>query len=155
MTNHAVYFGAVRSRSGFWQPRSPFVWTCVGGLAIPLWATWPALSVVTRAIPPFECLTLIFAISWLVMLSLERQPPQVGSSSSGWQGWIPPIAFALGESGAAIFFLLATHHIGTAEANLISYLWPGLTVGMGAMLGLFHLKLRHAAGIALGFVGVA
>src|SRR5215813_1617651 len=111
MTNHAVYFGAVRSRSGYCQPSSPFVWTCIGGLAIPLWATWPALSVLTRAIPPFECLAIIFAISWLVMLSLERQAPTVEASSSGWHGLIPPIAFALGESGAATFFLFATHHI--------------------------------------------
>jgi drug/metabolite transporter (DMT)-like permease len=50
---------------------------------------------------------------------------------------------------------LATHHIGPAEANLITYLWPGLTVGIGAVYGVFSLRPRHAAGIVLGFVGAA
>jgi drug/metabolite transporter (DMT)-like permease len=65
------------------------------------------------------------------------------------------MAFAIGESGATVFFVLATHYIGPAEANLISYLWPGLTVGLGAVLGIFRLRLRHLSGIVLGFVGAA
>jgi len=27
-----------------WRPLSPRAWTCIGVLAIPLWATWPALA---------------------------------------------------------------------------------------------------------------
>jgi drug/metabolite transporter (DMT)-like permease len=54
-----------------------------------------------------------------------------------------------------VFFLWATHYIPAAEANLIMYLWPGMTVGLGAALGIFHLQLRHVMGIALGFLGAA
>ena len=68
---------------------------------------------------------------------------------------LPAVAFASRESGATVFFVFATHHIGAAEANLISYLWPGLTVGLDALLGIFHLKLRHLIGIVVGFVGAA
>jgi drug/metabolite transporter (DMT)-like permease len=154
-TDTAVYFGALRSPARPWRPPSPIVWTCVGGLAIPLWATWPALSLQTRAIPSFECITIIFTVSWLMMLLLERRSTRSIETHSARRAWLPAVAFALGESGATVFFVFATHHIGAAEANLISYLWPGLTVGLGAVLGMFHLKLHHLIGIVLGFVGAA
>ena len=153
--NTAVYFGAAGSPVRFWRPQSPIVWTGVGGLAIPLWATWPALSLRTRAIPLFECITIIFTVSWLVMLLLERRPVATVEPRTETGAWLPAVAFALGESGATVYFVLATYHIGAAEANLISYLWPGLTVGLGAILGIFHLKLRRIAGIILGFLGAA
>jgi hypothetical protein len=97
---------------------SPLIWTCLGGLAIPLWATWPALSLKTAAVPPLGCLT--FGVAWLALSGLERteQP------ASGGASWIPVLMFAVGESGAAVLFLLATHHMAAAEANLITHLWP-------------------------------
>jgi drug/metabolite transporter (DMT)-like permease len=98
---------------------------------------------------------MIFTIAWLVLSCLERKDPKLNSVVSSWKSWIPAMAFALGESGATVFFLLATHHIGAAEANLISYLWPGMTVGFGALLGVFSLRLRHVVGIVIGFVGAA
>lgn len=155
ITGRSVFFGAFRSPSSEWRPLSPRVWTFVGGLAIPLWATWPALSLQTRQIPAFECITIIFSVAWLALLCLERPAEKLRSGPPSWSAWIPALAFALGESGATVFFVLATHHIGAAEANLISYLWPGLTVGLGALFGLFCLRLRHLAGIALGFIGAA
>jgi hypothetical protein len=44
--NHAtsLWFGAFRTPTGWRRMLSPRVWTCVGALAIPLWATWPALA---------------------------------------------------------------------------------------------------------------
>jgi drug/metabolite transporter (DMT)-like permease len=77
------------------------------------------------------------------------------SEPSSWRWWIPATAFGLAEAGSAGFFLLATRHIAAAEANLIVYLWPGLVVFLGAALGVFHLRIRHIAGIALGFLGAA
>jgi len=79
----------------------------------------------------------------------------VESEPSSWRWWIPATAFGLAEAGSAGFFLLATRHIPAAEANLIVYLWPGLVVFLGAALGVFHLRIRHIAGIALGFLGAA
>jgi len=155
MISSAAYFGLRWASTRPWRPRLPNIWTCVGGLAVPLWATWPALSLQTRAIPVFECITIIFAVSSLVMLSLERRSAITIETKPVTEGWLPVVAFALGESGATVFFVLATHHIGAAEANLISYLWPGLTVGLGAILGVFRLKLRHLTGIVLGFFGAA
>jgi drug/metabolite transporter (DMT)-like permease len=152
-TNTAVFFGAFNPLSRRQGPLSPGVWTLVGGLAIPLWATWPALSLQTRQMPVFECLTIAFLVGWLVLARMERTVIQADPSS--WSSWVLALAFALGSSGSAAFFLLATHYIATAEANLISYLWPGMTVGFGAVLGIFHLRLRHVMGLVLGFAGVA
>jgi drug/metabolite transporter (DMT)-like permease len=153
--NTATYFAALGRPTRFWHPQSPAAWTCIGGLAIPLWATWPALSLQTRSIPTFECITIIFTVSWLAMLCLERRSAAQITTDAAQSVWLPAVAFAMGEAGATVFFVMATHYIGAAEANLISYLWPGLTVGLGAAFGVFHLKLRHLSGIVLGFAGAA
>lgn len=156
MTNDiAAFFGAFRAWPERWRPAGPLAWTCIGGLAIPLWATWPALSLQTASIPTFECIAIIFTVAWLTLSCLQNSDTKITPRFLGWTAWIPPIAFALGETGATVFFLLASRHIGAAEANLISYLWPGLTVGLGATFGLFRLRSRHVAGIVLGFLGAA
>ncbi|MFI4868174.1 MAG: hypothetical protein ACHQDD_02340 [Steroidobacterales bacterium] len=67
-----VWFGTLGPASGPWQPLSPRAWTCVGMLAIPLWATWPTLALRALALPAFECLTIAFAFGWLVLARLER-----------------------------------------------------------------------------------
>lgn len=151
----AAFFAELHPRLRRSRSRPPAFWTSVGGLTIPLWATWPALSLQTRAIPALECLTLIFAVGWLVSSVLERPDPGAEITSSSLRLWIPSLAFALGETGSAVFFLLAIQHIPAAEANLIMYLWPGMVVGLGAVLGLFRLRLRHGIGILLGFAGAA
>jgi drug/metabolite transporter (DMT)-like permease len=97
----------------------------------------------------------VFFVAWLVSSPLEGAVKPADSEPPSWRWWIPAAAFALAETGSAVFFLLATRHIAPAEANLIVYLWPGIVACLGALLGIFHLRLRHTAGIALGFVGAA
>ena len=155
VTDTAVFFGGLGLPAKRRQHLSSWTWTLVGGLAIPLWATWPALSLQTRQVPAFECLTFVFLVGWLALTCMERPVASSGYGPSPWRAWIPALAFALGESGSAVFFLWATHYIPAAEANLIMYLWPGITVGLGSALGIFHLRLRHVMGIALGFAGAA
>jgi drug/metabolite transporter (DMT)-like permease len=48
---------------------------------------------------------------------------------------------------------LATHYIPAAEANLLSYLWPVEIIGIGALLRVFRLEVRHVIGLALGVAG--
>jgi drug/metabolite transporter (DMT)-like permease len=154
-SNTVLFFGWFSSAARRRRPLSPRAWTCLGGLAIPLWATWPALSLKTAELPAFECLTIVFSVAWLALKGLERPDSPADAAPASWNTWIPALMFALGESGAAVFFLLATHHMAAAEANLISYLWPGMIVGIGAVLRIFRLRLRHIAGIVLGFAGAA
>lgn len=138
------------------RPLSPRAWTCVGVLSIPLWATWPALALRALEMPAFECLTIAFLFGWIA-LRFTRRMAEAGDSAhsqhSTWLSWVPAIACALGLCGSNAFHILATHYIPAAEANLISYLWPVMIVGIGAMLGLFRLRPRQIVGLVLGFTG--
>lgn len=156
---HALSLGMFdRLRARMRAPRvlSKNAWTLVGGVAIGLWATWPALSLQTRALPAFECMTFIFLLAWVVTGALNASTVADNSPSvSFWGAWLPAIVFAFGESGSTVFFLLACRRIPVAEANLIIYLWPGITVALGALLGAFRVRARHVIGIMMGFAGVA
>ena len=139
-----------------WDSISGKTWTYVGLAAIPLWATWPALSLQTWQIPSFECLAIVFLVASLVLgcLRLFAATPGHPEPSTG-RLWISSMAFAFAMTGSAVFFLMATHYIPAAEANLIQFLWPAMIIALGAVFGVFRLRVRYIAGIALGFAGVA
>ena len=65
------------------------------------------------------------------------------------------MVYGLALAGGDACFILATHRIPAAQANLISYLWPVMIVVFGAAIGLFRLRLRQVIGLALGFSGAA
>jgi drug/metabolite transporter (DMT)-like permease len=153
ITDAAVLFGGLDAPARGWRPLSPRTWTCVGALAIPLWATWPTLALRTLEMPAFECLTIAFLFGWLVLKRTERAAEGVDDARRDWRSWIAALACAGGLSGSNAFHILATHYIPAAEANLISYLWPVMIVGIGALLGLFRLRPRQLAGLLLGFAG--
>lgn len=131
----------------------PAAWTGIGALAIPLWATWPALATWASAMPPFQILTITSTVGWLVLRLLEPAPSP--GADRRRPALLPVLACALGLSGSAALFILATGFIPPAQANLISYLWPVMVVGLGGALGLFRLRGRHFLGLGLGFAGAA
>jgi drug/metabolite transporter (DMT)-like permease len=151
--NTAVLFGPFTPPSRSRRKLSPRVWTCVGTLAIPLWATWPALALRTLEMPAFECLTIAFLVGWIVVGRMERIERAATSKRTSWKTWIPAAACAFGLTGNNAFHILATRHIPAAEANMISYLWPVMIVALGAMLGEFKLRPRQVAAVFLGFAG--
>lgn len=134
-----------------WRPTSPNSWTLVGSLAIPLWATWPALALRALEVPVFECLTIAFLIGWLLLAAIEK--PGLRNADTSWRSWIPAVACAFGLSGSNAFHILATHFIPAAEANLVSYLWPVEIIALGVMFGLFLLSTRQVLGLLFGFAG--
>ena len=148
-----------------WRPSASTTWTCVGALAIPLWATWPSLALRTRELPIFECLSIAYLVGWLTLSALEYVRPKTASTeqtavnpckktaSTTWQSLLPALMFALGLSASAALFVFATYYVSAAQANLISYLWPAMIAGFGAALGLFRLRSRQVLGIGLGFIG--
>ncbi len=149
-----VLFGPLDTASiGRRKPLSPQAWTCVGLLAIPLWATWPALALRALTIPAFECLTIAFAFGWAVLRQLEKQKRAAQIGESSIRSWIPALACALGLTGSNAFHILATHYIPAAEANLLFYLWPIEIIAFGAALRLFRLRPLHVLGLFLAFVG--
>jgi drug/metabolite transporter (DMT)-like permease len=149
----SVWFGTSTPPSRSWRDLSPRAWTCVGLIAIPLWATWPALALRALTIPAFECLTIAFAFGWLVLARLEKVPDRAEGSKQGMLVWVPAVACAIGLTGSNAFHIFATHSIPAAEANLLSYLWPVEIIALGALLKLFRLGARHVVGLCLGFAG--
>jgi drug/metabolite transporter (DMT)-like permease len=153
MSSTALLYGTLDSPSPQCRPVSPRVWTCVGALAIPLWATWPALAIRTFEIPLLESLALMFLVGWFVLARLERPTDSDKSKQPSTQSWLPAVALAVSLSGGDIAFLAATHRIPAAQATLITYLWPVMIVVFGAAIGLFRLRLRQIIGLGLGFTG--
>ena len=55
------------------SPGPKVIWTLVGAAAIPLWATWPLLAVLsTGTMPLFQFLTIIFAVGAVALFALRR-----------------------------------------------------------------------------------
>lgn len=153
MHAHALRFGALTPFPGWRRSLPPAAWTGIGALSIPLWATWPALATWASAMPPFQILTITSFIGWSV-LRLLKPAPSPGTDRRR-PAPLAVLACALGFSGSAALFILATGYIPPAQANLISYLWPGMVVGLGGALGVFRLRARHCLGLGLGFAGAA
>lgn len=155
MTENAVCFSELASARPRIRKLSRFQWTCVGALAIPLWALWPSLALRTAPIPPLETLTLAFACGWVSFTALHALGGEtVGTAPpDSSRAWIPALIYAAALSGGDLSFLLALHRIPAAQANLLSYLWPVMLVLMGTAVGLFRLGLRQISGLALGFSG--
>jgi len=140
----------------FGPPWSPLAWTLVGASAVPLWATWPALTVGAAALPPFQLLTVAFLVGWLVLTGVDRlgRGQVARDRAAGWRSrLLPAAACALGLSGTNAFFIMAADRIPPAQANLISFLWPVMIVAIGAAAGYFAVGLRHVGGLLTGFVG--
>src|SRR6266403_4333656 len=153
MSSTPLWFGALSPPSIKQRTLSPKIWTCVGALAIPLWATWPSLAIRTLEIPPFESLAVMFFFGSFVFASLHRSDVVDIEQSSLKRSWLPAIVYGLALAGGDTCFILSTHRIPAAQANLISYLWPGMLVVFGGVIGLFRLRWRQIIGLALGFSG--
>jgi hypothetical protein len=115
MSSTTLWFGTLSPRSIKHRPLSPNTWTCVGALAIPLWATWPSLAIHTRGIPPFESLAIMFFFGWPISghgirnTPLQRAPLGITGrgiadlESLGWRrcdcASRPPFAYRTLDSG--------------------------------------------------------
>ncbi len=155
MTHNAVCFGELSAARTFKRHLSPWQWTAIGALAIPLWAMWPSLALRTTAVPPLETLTLAFLCGSISFKALQLSAGESAPPPTSWRAWIPALVYAGALSGGDVCFLLALHRIPAAQANLLVYLWPVMIVVMGAAVGLFRLRARQLLGLLLGFSGAA
>src|ERR1700692_1989032 len=117
MSSTLLWFGTLSPPSAKQRPLSPNTWTCVGALAIPLWATWPSLAIRTLEIPPFESLAVMFFFGSLVFNQLHLRDLPDREPSSPRRSWLPPIISGLALAGGDTCFILATHRIPAAQAN--------------------------------------
>jgi drug/metabolite transporter (DMT)-like permease len=154
MSSSPACFAGLNPGRAVLRAPTPLQWTALGALAIPLWALWPSLAIRTASVPPLESLTLMFACGFVSFSTLHALVPEEQAPREGaWRAWLPPLVYAAALSGGDLCFLLATLRLPAAQANLLSYLWPVMIVVMGAAVGIFRLRLRQLAGLALGFCG--
>ncbi|MGE7958879.1 DMT family transporter [Pseudomonas sp. NPDC089530] len=128
--------------------------TVIGVIAIVLWSCLALLTTLTAGIPPFQLLTLSFAVACgasLALLGLRGR--------AGFRGWRQPWpVWALGFGGIFAYhalYFFALKAAPAAEASLIAYLWPLLIVLLAARSGGERLRARQLTGALLGLAGTA
>lgn len=132
---------------------TPRAATLIGLSAILMWSLLAVLTVATGTVPPFQLLSMTFAIGaaaaaarWIV------KPEAIGALKQ------PPVVWLVGVGGLfgyhALYFI-ALRFAPPAEAGLLNYLWPLLIVLFSALLPGERLKLHHIAGALLGLIGTA
>ena len=127
--------------------------TGIGFLAILLWGMLALLTTLAGEIPPFQLTAITFFIAFLVgtavfvksggSFACFRQPVSV---------WLNGV---IGLFGYHAVYFMALQNAPSIEASLINYLWPILIVLFSAFLPGERLRWFHAAGVVLGFAGVA
>lgn len=138
--------------------------TLIGVIAILLWAGLALLTSLTQntgnvagsvgsAIPPFELLTLSFAVACIAgMMVLALRGQGFGLLVQAPAAWFT--AF-IGIFLYHVLYFFALSSAPAAEASLIAYLWPLLIVLFAAALPGEHLRWRHLGGAVLGLGGTA
>ena len=127
--------------------------TAVGAISIALWSTLALLTVRAGPLPPFEKLSLCFAVAFtlgMVVLAARGRTMLVQLSQ-------PLGAWLLSFGGIFLYHALYFYALGVAPpapVNLLNYLWP-LFVLLGATLGGQRPRAGHIAGALLGLAGTA
>ena len=152
MMRSELTFSQLTPVSRFYPLKPKTLWTLVGVCAIPLWAVWPLLAVLSTQTPVFEFMTVIFTVAAVLLWALPKSATS-RHLTRGRLPLLPAIMAAIGIWVSNMLFLLSIHYIPAAQANLIVYLWPLMVVMLGLLFGLFAARPLHAASIFLGLVG--
>ena len=125
--------------------------TAIGFLAIAMWATLAALSVIACQVPPFQLTAITFLIGGFI--GVASWPFRLGAA----QAWRQDLKiWVLGVGGLfsyhALYFA-AIQNAPAIEVSLIAYLWPMLIVVLSGLLPGEQLRLHHVIGTALGLAG--
>lgn len=126
--------------------------TLVGALAILLWSSLALMTVATANLPPFQILSISFALGgasiWLLSWRAGRELRDFR------QPW-PAFALAVGALfGYHALYFIAFRHAPAIEVNLVNYLWPLLIVVFAALVPGSRPRPAQFAGTALGLCGV-
>ncbi len=154
MTEPVACCAAPAQRALSRRPLSRAQWTVLGALSIPLWAMWPSLALHLKGLPPLEALAVMFGCGFLSFRVLDVGSAE-GPAAPTLRGWLPSLVYAGALAGGDLCFLLATHRLPAAQANLLSYLWPVMIGAMGAAAGLFRPGPRIFGALLMGFAGAA
>jgi drug/metabolite transporter (DMT)-like permease len=122
--------------------------------AIGLWGALATLSVLAGPIPPFQMVSMTFAVGAAIGIARARARGLPWTALLRWPGrvWLLGVG---GLFGYHALYFAALQLAPPAEANLVNYLWPLLIVLLSAPLAGERLGWPHLVGAVLGFAGVA
>ncbi|HLG47171.1 MAG TPA: EamA family transporter [Reyranella sp.] len=122
--------------------------------AIGLWGALATLSVLAGPIPPFQMVSMTFAVGAAIGIARARARGLPWTGLLYWPGrvWLLGVG---GLFGYHALYFAALQLAPPAEANLVNYLWPLLIVLLSAPLAGERLGWPHLVGAVLGFAGVA
>lgn len=127
--------------------------TAIGFTAVLLWSLLALLTVGSAPTPPLLLNALCFTIGGTLGLAWTAASGKLGQLRH-----VPLRVYAFGTLGLfgyhALYFS-ALRLAPAAEAGLIAYLWPLLTVLFSGLLPGERLKPGHLIGAGLGFAGAA
>ncbi len=125
----------------------------IGFITILLWSLLALLTAGTAPVPPFQLIAICFSISgiigliWIIKTGRFNQLTKIN-----WRIY----AFgAAGLFGYHFLYFSALRRAPAAEAGLIAYLWPLLTVLLSGLLPNEQLRKGHILGALISFAGIA
>lgn len=126
--------------------------TMIGGVAVLLWSLLALFTTKVSAIPPFQLVSLCFAIaSVFSAASIKLRGGSIlralGQPVGAW------VLGVLGLFGYHFFYFVALANAPAVEASLIAYLWPLFIVLFSALLPGESLRWHHISGAVLGLSG--
>lgn len=134
------------------QARSSALGTAAGVGAVLLWALLALFTTGAKGIPPFQLLTLGFAIVFVLGTGFSLLRGRLRRADFRQ----PAAVWALGVGGLFdyhFFYFVALGNAPPADASLIAYLWPLLIVLFSGLLPGERLRWFQLAGALAGFAG--
>ncbi|MEX0922517.1 MAG: EamA family transporter [Rhodovibrionaceae bacterium] len=127
--------------------------TLIGGIAVLLWALLALFTTWAAGIPPFQLLSLSFAVAFAVSFAVVLfKGGRLSVLSQPLGAWTLGVA---GLFGYHFFYFLALGNAPAVDASLIAYLWPLLIVVFSALLPGERLRWFHLCGALMGLAGAA
>ena len=126
--------------------------TFIGTSAIIMWSMLALFTSFTQGIPPFQLLTLTFALGGTVgvLYIFLIKKSGLKSIKQPLKAWLIGVS---GLFGYHFLYFNALSRAPVAEASLIAYLWPLLIVLFSAFLPNEKLKWFHILGALIGLSG--
>lgn len=125
----------------------------IGGIAVLLWALLALFTTWAAGIPPFQLLSLSFAVAFAVSFAVVLfKGGRLSVLSQPLGAWTLGVA---GLFGYHFFYFLALGNAPAVDASLIAYLWPLLIVVFSALLPGERLRWFHLCGALMGLAGAA
>lgn len=125
--------------------------TLIGFSAILLWSLLALFTAASGSVPPFQLMTMTFALGGMIgLISWIFRPQAIRALRQPLKVWVIGVGALFGYHFA---YFTALKNAPPIEAGLIAYLWPLLIILFSALLPDEKLKWNHLVGGLLGLLG--